>query len=230
MSEKVQDCVDAKAALHAAILAVKKRVPYLQKTESKGLGYRAMMSDDLLEKIAPVLVEEGLTIHPEDIEVVSTSHYTTKSGTVMQSRIYKVTYAITHASGASRPSVAIGEASDTGDKASSKAMTIARKYAIAHAFTIETGDDPDKTPSSRQEMITPEAEAKKNAEKFRIAVDAMRAADGKDVMDLMMATAKKRGFTDEQMKALEEIKVKRYDSLPAESPTSKAKRGEGKKR
>jgi len=109
-------------------------------------------------------------------------------------------------------------------------MTIARKYAIAHAFTIETGDDPDKTPSSRQEMSTPEAEAKKNAEKFRIAVDAMRAADGKDVMDLMMATAKKRGFTDEQMKALEEIKAKRYDSLPAESPTSKAKRGEGKKR
>lgn len=127
MSEKVQDCVDAKAALHAAILAVKKRVPYLQKTESKGLGYRAMMSDDLLEKIAPVLVEEGLTIHPEDIEVVSTSHYTTKSGTVLQSRNYKVTYATTHASGASRPSAAIGEASDTGDKASSKAMTIARK-------------------------------------------------------------------------------------------------------
>lgn len=212
-------------SLHSAILNVKKKVPYLQKKFAKGLGYSAMMSDDLIREISVVMIEEGLTIHPIDVVVEAANHYATKAGTVMQSRILKIKYELTHVGGGVRTVVAVGEASDVGDKASSKAQTIARKYAIAHAFTIETGDDPDRVSSAKQEMSTPEVEAKRLQDKFKIALDAMKTADGKDVMDLMMATAKKRGFTDEQMRTLEEIKAKRYAALPAESPSSKAKRG-----
>ena len=42
-----------------------------------------------------------------------------------------------------------GEGSDTGDKASNKALTGAYKYALRQTFCIETGDDPASTPRPR---------------------------------------------------------------------------------
>lgn len=39
------------------------------------------------------------------------------------------------------------EGIDTGDKGSGKAITYADKYSLLKAYKIETGDDPDKTPS-----------------------------------------------------------------------------------
>ncbi len=216
---------ESQAKLHQAILNVKKRVPYIQKTYAEGLRYSAMMSEKLIEKISDVLVEEGLTIHPFAIEAVHVGHYQTTNGKVMQSRIYKIGYRFTHEAGGSRDVWSVGEADDVGDKASSKAQTIARKYAIAHAFLIETGNDPDKVSSAKQERSTDESEAKKLEVKFKIAVNSMRSADGKDIADLISQTAKKRGFTKEQLEQLDAIKTSRYAGLPDKSPTAgKAKK------
>ena len=41
------------------------------------------------------------------------------------------------------------EAADQGDKRASKAMTLAKKYALREFFLIETGDDPDAEVSPR---------------------------------------------------------------------------------
>ncbi len=45
----------------------------------------------------------------------------------------------------------IGEAADYGDKAANKAMTAAMKYNMRQTLIIETGDDPDNTPSTEFE-------------------------------------------------------------------------------
>lgn len=42
------------------------------------------------------------------------------------------------------------EGIDSGDKGSGKAITYADKYSLLKAYKIETGDDPDKTPSPNE--------------------------------------------------------------------------------
>ena len=55
----------------------------------------------------------------------------------------------------------LGDGADTGDKASYKAMTGAMKYALRQTFVIETGDDPDDTPSDVQERAPKDKPAPK---------------------------------------------------------------------
>jgi hypothetical protein len=66
----------------------------------------------------------------------------------------KYTFDLLHApSGQSHPVVVVGEGMDVGDKSGNKCMTAARKYAMIMAFNIETGLDPDDTPSQEQERV-----------------------------------------------------------------------------
>lgn len=71
---------------------------------------------------------------------------TTNAGGTMIYTVAKIKYRFYADDGSSVESVVIGEAGDTGDKSSNKAMAIAHKYAFLQIFTIPTeGDnDPDK--------------------------------------------------------------------------------------
>ncbi|HEY1066995.1 MAG TPA: ERF family protein [Pirellulales bacterium] len=135
-------------SLYAAKLAVMERVPYLQKDTAKGLTYSFASESGLIEKLHPAMRETGLTWGPVAVQLLEASDYQTRHGVVMFRVRVLVVYRLTHAaSGTFEEYHALGEASDNGDKGCAKAMTIAQKYALRQAFLIETGDDPDRTPS-----------------------------------------------------------------------------------
>lgn len=143
------------AALSAAKLKVMALVPYVQKGSSPGLKYSFASEAAFIEKLHPAMIEAGLEIAPEEMAVLHQEVYATNSGAKMNRILVSVKYRLTHAgSGESQVIHTIGEGADGGDKATNKAMTAAYKYALRQAFLIETGNDPDETPSDQQQRAS----------------------------------------------------------------------------
>ena len=102
--------------------------------------------DDVMNALHPVLAELGITIIPEVIDQQRTER-TTKSGANLLYSILTIRYHFYAPDGSSVTATVVGEAMDSGDKASNKAMSVAYKYACFQAFCIATEEmeDPDAT-------------------------------------------------------------------------------------
>lgn len=114
------------------------------KNQQQGFMYRGI--DAVYNTLAPLLSKHKLNILPRCLTRESTERQTAKGGLLM----YVVVHAefdFVSAEDGSRHTVAMfGEAMDSGDKATNKAMSIAFKYAAFQAFCIpteETAQDPD---------------------------------------------------------------------------------------
>lgn len=119
-------------------------------------GYNYASDVDFVNAVRPALIANGLTITPHRVQVVATDGYTTSKGTHMLRMVGIWEYRLSHISGEEIYLSAIGEGSDSGDKASYKAATGAFKYALRQAFVIATGDDAEKdSPEPRSHAYKP---------------------------------------------------------------------------
>jgi len=150
--------VSAKIAL--ALHNVMTKVTYVQKgSENKFHGYKYVSEADLLEKLRPALIEEGLILIPS-IEMVRPMDE--HGNTVVDMR-----YEIVHKDGDIWPHLirVAGCGNDrakngtVGDKGLYKAITGANKYFLFKLFQIETGDDPerDTTPVAHESVANSDA-------------------------------------------------------------------------
>lgn len=131
------------AKIAAALHAVMSKVTYVQKQGKNDFhGYKYASEADLLEKLRPAMVEEGLMLIPsiEDVSEID------QHGNTM----VMVSYTLVHKSGEvwPHPIKAAGCGNDrnkngVGDKGLYKALTGANKYLLFKLFQIETGDDPE---------------------------------------------------------------------------------------
>jgi len=141
----------APLTLHEARLQVMAEVPYIRKSRSGGLNYTFMSEAELISAMHPAMRKAGLTVSPLDVAVVSESEYrTARTDTRMAHVRAVVTYRFVAGGGSEHEDVRVlAEAADSGDKSSSKLMTMAMKYALRQFFLIETGDDPDTVAHQR---------------------------------------------------------------------------------
>ena len=112
-----------------------------RKNESQGYKFRGI--DDVYNALAPYLAEAKLCILPcvTDREVVER---TNAKGTALFYVTVKVRFDFVSAEdGSVHHVVTYGEAMDSGDKATNKAMSAAFKYACMQAFCIPTEGDND---------------------------------------------------------------------------------------
>ena len=137
--------------------------------------------DDVYNCVGPVLAKYGVHILPVVLDHSVTDVMTTKNKASCRV-ILKVAYRFTAPDGSYVEAVTIGEAMDTGDKAASKAMSAAMKYAVWQTLCIPTkgaqGDSendsyeraqpaPQQQPQPQQQAPKPEdAMAKKKAALF----------------------------------------------------------------
>lgn len=155
VSEQQAENGAALGSLAAAKILVMRLVPYVQKTKAQGLPYTFAGEAAFIDKLHPAMVEAGLTVAPEAMKLLHHEAYKTTSGASMNRIIVQATYRLTHApSGESEVIETLGEGADGGDKATNKAMTSAYKYALRQAFLIETGNDPDETPSEQMQRAS----------------------------------------------------------------------------
>lgn len=112
------------------------------KNESQGFKFRGI--DDVLNRLSKHLVEANLVIIPQVISR-DVHERTNVRGNALFYVTLNVAYTIKSAiDGSETVVVTVGEAMDSGDKATNKALSIAYKYMAFQLFAIPIDEDPDK--------------------------------------------------------------------------------------
>lgn len=105
-----------------------------RKNDQQGYKFRGI--DEVLNALAPVLAANGLVILPKMTERTVTERVTQKGGILFSVTVCGEFLFVAAEDGSSHPVVTYGEAMDSGDKATNKAMSAAYKYAAFLAFCI----------------------------------------------------------------------------------------------
>jgi len=128
----------------AAVTAELSKVGISKDSKNQSQGYAFRGIDQVYGALSPLLSKHGLCILPRvtDRQVIERQN---KSGTALFYVTLTVEFDFVAAEDGSKHTVVtIGEAMDSGDKASNKAMSAAYKYAAFQAFCIPTeADDAD---------------------------------------------------------------------------------------
>lgn len=142
-----------------------------RRNESQKFNFRGV--DDVYNELAPLLAQHNLVVLPRftDRQI---EWRTTKSGTEMAHVCVRGSFVFASSLDGSTVEVStFGEAMDSGDKATNKAMSAAYKYAAFQAFCIPTeGDDGDadsKTPPPSTRKAAPTAAPTQSAPAPRTA-------------------------------------------------------------
>lgn len=147
--------------IYSAIAAVMKETNAISKgRENQQQRFKFRGIDDVMNELHPTLAKCGVFIVPEVLEE-HRSTGTTKNGGQMFYTIQKIKFTFYAEDGSHVDSVVIGEAMDTGDKASNKALSIGFKYACLQVFCIPTEDEKD--PDAQSLEMSPGAQQERQA-------------------------------------------------------------------
>lgn len=167
-------------------------------------GYKFRGIDDVYKALAPALVEAKLVILPRCIEREVVERQTAKGGAIFYTTL-KVEFDFVSAEDGTKHIITTyGEAMDSADKSTNKAMSAAYKYACFQAFCIPTEGDNDA------DALTHEVASNSTEKKLKHFTDDAVAtkidkwfADGLTV-NQVQENAKKNGyeFTQKQIEVL----------------------------
>ena len=133
--------------------------------ESQKFNFRTI--DDAINAAHKALTIHGVIAVPEIVDKAS-ERITTKNGSAAQRVELTVRYRFVGPRGDEIPATVASEGIDYGDKATSKAMSMALKYALFHTLMIPTMEaDPDSEPYEiAEEPKVTEAEVQQIANWF----------------------------------------------------------------
>lgn len=127
--------------VYSAISAVAKEMATTgiskdRRNQQQGFNFRGI--DQVYNALAPALVNHGLLILPRITERTVTERTTQKGGVLFYVVVKAEFDFVSTEDGSIHTVTTYGEAMDSGDKATNKAMSIAYKYAAFQAFCIPT--------------------------------------------------------------------------------------------
>ncbi|WP_112197779.1 ERF family protein [Rahnella sp. NRRL B-41462] len=114
------------------------------RNQQQGFQFRGI--DAVYNALSPALVKNGLVILPRITERTVSERVTAKGGVLFYVVVKAEFDFVATEDGSKHTVITFGEAMDSGDKATNKAMSIAYKYAAFQAFCIpteETAQDAD---------------------------------------------------------------------------------------
>lgn len=170
-----------------------------------GAGYAFRGIDDVYNTLSPLLSEHGLVIIPRCVERHESQR---QSGPkTLYFVVVKMEFDfISSEDGSKHTACTYGEAMDSGDKATNKAMSIAYKYACFQTFAIPTeGDnDPDAT------VHAPAPHKKPNQKPVKQNMQATEAAQDTKPLPNILADIKKAANVNELMAIRDYVATHRY--------------------
>ena len=123
------------------------------KNQQQGFKFRGI--DDVMNALHPIMSKHNIFVAPTVLDS-NVKSYSTTRGTQMQNTVIKVEYSFYAEDGSKVTATTYGEASDSGDKSYSKAMSIAFKYALFQVFCIPTEEMQDPDLNSHERATTPQ--------------------------------------------------------------------------
>lgn len=173
-------------------------------------GYKFRGIDEVLNALAPVLSKHGLVILPRILTRTCTERPSQKGGVIF-TVVVEAEFDFVALDGSTHVVRTFGEAMDSADKATNKAMSAAYKYAAFQAFCIPTEGDndgdahtPEPAPPRREPIVPTPAISEPQQKRF-------------------FAIAKQHGWKPAEVKALltrvcgvgrsDQIPVTKYDDI-----------------
>lgn len=133
-----------------------------RKNQQQGFAFRGI--DDVMNELHPIMAAAGLFVVPTVMHEERSQGTTSRGGSMFYTRL-TIKFTFYAQDGSSLDAVVIGEAMDSGDKASNKALSIGLKYALLQVFCIPTEDDKD--PDAEAHNFQPQQEMSPAAKQAR---------------------------------------------------------------
>lgn len=171
---------------------------------TQGAGYNFRGIDDIYNALAPLLADNGLCILPRVISRESVERVSKQGGALFYITVEAEFDFVSTVDGSKHTVKTFGEAMDSGDKATNKAMSAAYKYAAFQAFCIPTEGDNDADAHTHQ--VEP---ANDSTQIDQAVADQM--SEAKTVPDLVkimnsLTPDQKRIFTNHFNQRMSELK------------------------
>ena len=125
----------------AAVMADVKAIEKNDRNTQQNFAFRGI--DAVMQAVGPALREHGVIIVPTGQDLRSET-YQSRGGAQMRNVTVTMQYRVYGPDGDYFDGVSFGEAADSGDKAVTKAQSVAYRTFLLQALTVPTGDpDPD---------------------------------------------------------------------------------------
>lgn len=146
MTEEIKEYKTGGHGVYRAINAVqadlaKTGIEKNRRNTQQGYSFRGI--DDVYQSLAPLLAKHGLCILPRVIDRQVTERQTAKGGLLFYTVLTVEFDFVCTVDGSRHTVTTVGEAMDSADKSSNKAMSAAYKYAAFLSFAIPTEGDDD---------------------------------------------------------------------------------------
>ena len=191
--------------VYQAINAVQKALSKVgiskDRKNQQGSGYMFRGIDDVYNVVSPLLAEHGLCILPRMISRHCEERQSKSGGTLFYVTVEAEFDFVSAEDGSTHTVRTFGEAMDSGDKATNKAMSAAYKYAAFQAFAIPTEGDNDADAHTHE--VASKAPAKPVAA-FDVAkaCNAIRTAETRAKAEHYADVAFERATNDQQRKQI----------------------------
>ena len=197
----------------AAVSASLAQVGISKDRSNASQGYKFRGIDDVYNALAPLLAKHGLVIIPRILSRIVTERVTQKGGTLFNVTVEAEFDFVSATDGSKTTARSFGEAMDSADKATNKAMSAAYKYTAFQTFCIPTeGDnDADATTHEPSRPVDPEG-----FEDWLIDLEAV-ADNGTAALELAWKKSQpymRKHLTDTNKKKWEQIKEKAAKVTP----------------
>lgn len=215
MDEKEMEAVKA-MNIYQRISAVSAEVGKVAMTLNVSTGngsYKAISINDVVDSLIPVLTKYRLAILPGEKKIIEQEQIKTTSKYGDKTQFYirlKATYTVVNIDKPEEKisAVGFGDGIDSGDKATGKANTYARKYALIDLFNLSKGDDPDREASQEYQKIeTATAEQ----------ISKIQTLYNSDEIATMLKRMRKKSLVDITKEQAEKMIAKRDMSLLADT-------------
>lgn len=164
------------------------------RTNTQGSGYKFRGIDDVYNSIAPLLSKHGLCILPRVLSRTCDERISKNGGALFYVTVEAEFDFVSAEDGSKHTVKTFGEAMDSGDKATNKAMSAAYKYAAFQAFSIPTEADNDADAHTHEVSSAME--------------DAIRSASSMDALHVLW-----KALTKPQQKMYEQAKNEAKERL-----------------
>lgn len=178
-----------------------------KKNEQQGFKFRGI--DDVLNALSPLLAKHRLCIFPRCVERQCVER-TTSRGSVIFYVTVKVEYDFVADDGSRHTVVTYGEAMDSADKATNKAMSAAYKYAAFQTFCIPTEETSVDADSSTPEEISTFSKEKRDS-----VVHEIKKSDTIETIQALLKQSIKDGASPIDLDVLKDAARSRKSEISA---------------
>ena len=144
-------------AINAVQKALTKTGIAKDRTAQHGATFKFRGIDDVYNALAPLLASSGLCILPRMLSRKCDERQSTAGKALFYVTVEAEFDFVSAEDGSKHTVKTFGEAMDSGDKATNKAMSAAYKYACIQSFSIPTEGDNDADATAHEVVAMPES-------------------------------------------------------------------------